>query len=54
MSVEGATARVGATGGPIQYGLNMASQREGEGFIPSPYYCSDPSTLEECRPPQVL
>jgi len=39
---EGATCR------PIQYGSTMAGQREGEGFIPSPYYYRDPSALEEC------
>jgi len=42
------------TSRPIKYGLAMREQREGEGFIPFPYYCSDPRTPKECRPSQVL
>jgi len=44
----------GVAGKPIQYDLNMGDQREGEGFIPSPKYCSGPSALKEYKPPKLL
>jgi len=50
---EGVTTKVAAIGGTIQYDPNMGGHKEGEGFIPSHYYCSDHSALEECRPPEV-
>lgn len=51
---KGEIVGAGAIDEPIQYGLTMAGERQEYVFILSPYYCSDMSTLEECRPPQLL